>query len=507
MRSEAATDGESLLEGAQVTVDHDDADALSEVAGSEDEEEHVGAVEAEDVMEDEHEDEDEDEDGKQEDDEENDEDEDDDDNEERLRLDHELHEGDEEETHSIANATASALQKLGGNLTAGLKWDYTTKGKCLASIISLAKDRFTLPDSSLTCSSTDNTAWKTQNLARLRGWSKTSWRPATNVNAVGQWLGFDFGANKVVTQIKTKGRYGYWCRSWWCKNPNRRRQAATRRRRYGKWKNRGFISEIAVQYHEVGPVYWREHPAKCFKAYADKVETCYLDPPIVASAVRLVINRYNDTPGLRADFYGCDYVALTRIMGSTGLTGEEGVAGPPGFRGWPGPPGSPGPPGKTGNPGPPGPPGEKGFQGPKPEAMDCEWEAWSPWSPCSRTCGGGWYRRDRGYARYPQNGGKDCEGVSFSYGLCSMQLCPGVVVNNTNSSNASTYLSNLTKGTGQTATKWISDADPADGDTTRSTTTAAPSDSFIERSASDERPPPSTLLAIFSLALHLSGLA
>lgn len=338
-------------------------------------------------------------------------------------------------------ASVLDLQHAAGT-AAGARWDFYPKGACLASTVSLAKDPFLLPDEALNCSSTDSGdcaapvgGWKLN--ARLPARDQTwSWAPDANVDPAGQWLGFTFPGDKVIMQIKTRGRIGHWCSDPDCQQPHRRRFANIRRRRVGAWRNRGFPTEFKVEYHEAGPEHWTVHPKSCFKEYADREETCYLDPPIVAASVRLKVVKVSNFAGLRADFVGCDYVNLHRIIGSPGKHGEDGPPGPPGPRGWIGDAGTLGEPGLPGFTGPPGLPGKQGLEGPRARPVDCLWDAWSPWSPCSRTCGAGWYRRDRSWAIYPQNNGKNCEGVTFSYGLCATDPCP-VEVNLTNSSNTS----------------------------------------------------------------------
>eukprot|EP01127_Copromyxa_protea_P017750 TRINITY_DN5457_c0_g1_i1.p1 TRINITY_DN5457_c0_g1~~TRINITY_DN5457_c0_g1_i1.p1 ORF type:complete len:488 (-),score=87.74 TRINITY_DN5457_c0_g1_i1:67-1530(-) len=55
--------------------------------------------------------------------------------------------------------------------------------------------------------------------------------------------------------------------------------------------------------------------------------------------------------------------------------------------------------------------------------VDCSWNAWGPWGECSKTCGGGTYRRSR-TSNAPQNGGDDCDGGPDDTGRCNTQDCP-----------------------------------------------------------------------------------
>lgn len=54
------------------------------------------------------------------------------------------------------------------------------------------------------------------------------------------------------------------------------------------------------------------------------------------------------------------------------------------------------------------------------------WAAWGEWGICSKTCGGGYRRRDRTCTNpAPHNGGLVCQGSSFQLANCNIQLCPG----------------------------------------------------------------------------------
>lgn len=348
------------------------------------------------------------------------------------------------------------------------KWDFDNHGACLASTVSLARDPFILPDAAIQCSSTDFGSPQTKigswkKFVRLTTTSKWAWAPKHMSNYKGQYLQFLFAGNKVVKEVRTLGRQGHWCSDPNCQSEHRRRSASSaRRRRAGDWRNRGYPTEFKVEYHEAGTKYWREHPKSCFKEYADRVETCYLQPPIVAMAVRLKVVKWYRFPGLRADLIGCDYVNLHRIAGSPGKPGHDGPPGPPGYRGWIGKAGAPGEVGLPGFMGVQGDPGKPGKTGPKAPPVDCIWDAWSPWSPCSRTCGGGWYRRDRSWAIYPQNAGKNCEGVTFSYALCAMDPCP--VVDNATANLTANLSLNTSNETARDNMTNLSNAekDPAD---------------------------------------------
>lgn len=55
------------------------------------------------------------------------------------------------------------------------------------------------------------------------------------------------------------------------------------------------------------------------------------------------------------------------------------------------------------------------------------WAAWGEWGICSKTCGGGYRRRDRTCTNpAPHNGGLACQGSSVQLANCNTQLCPVV---------------------------------------------------------------------------------
>ena len=66
---------------------------------------------------------------------------------------------------------------------------------------------------------------------------------------------------------------------------------------------------------------------------------------------------------------------------------------------------------------------------PPPPRVDCQWTAWHAASgtagQCDKTCGGGNLQQTRRYARYAQNGGRQCYGPSTQTVPCNTQPCPG----------------------------------------------------------------------------------
>lgn len=128
-------------------------------------------------------------------------------------------------------------------------------------------------------------------------------------------------------------------------------------------------------------------------------------------------------------------------FGGPGRMGAPGKAGPPGLPGVPGtlgkhglqgPPGLPGLIGRTGPQGEPGPQGLAGEPGlpalPTPK-VDCKWGVWSEWEPCTRTCAGGWRRRERQVEVAPTGGGGQCPGKDYEHGDCFPRIrtpCPPV---------------------------------------------------------------------------------
>eukprot|EP00405_Crypthecodinium_cohnii_P058311 CAMPEP_0206623536 /NCGR_PEP_ID=MMETSP0325_2-20121206/63533_1 /ASSEMBLY_ACC=CAM_ASM_000347 /TAXON_ID=2866 /ORGANISM="Crypthecodinium cohnii, Strain Seligo" /LENGTH=376 /DNA_ID=CAMNT_0054147217 /DNA_START=247 /DNA_END=1377 /DNA_ORIENTATION=+ len=141
--------------------------------------------------------------------------------------------------------------------------------------------------------------------------------------------------------------------------------------------------------------------------------------------------------------------------GNRGLPGLPGLIGQPGQKGHPGPPGErghrgefgavgdPGPAGPKGPPGPPGRNGQRGGPGSRgtigepgwpalgfDKTVDCVWDEWRDWTLCSRSCGGGWMRRERSVAVYPQSSttalGADCVGARFENKECGDFDCDDI---------------------------------------------------------------------------------
>ncbi|KAK2178923.1 hypothetical protein NP493_523g00004 [Ridgeia piscesae] len=64
---------------------------------------------------------------------------------------------------------------------------------------------------------------------------------------------------------------------------------------------------------------------------------------------------------------------------------------------------------------------------PKGPVIDGQWSEWDSWSSCSVTCDGGQQQRDRQCDDpAPENGGKDCVGISTERRACSKWKCPGM---------------------------------------------------------------------------------
>jgi len=101
-------------------------------------------------------------------------------------------------------------------------------------------------------------------------------------------------------------------------------------------------------------------------------------------------------------------------VGESGMTGEKGDPGPPGLNG------DRGPMGTSGMNGMPGKSGHDGKESPK---IDCSWMSWMEWIPCSRTCGGGATTRFRSVDKYPQGGGKNCDGALIEQKKCNEDAC------------------------------------------------------------------------------------
>lgn len=193
---------------------------------------------------------------------------------------------------------------------------------CLAGDASLAGNWRLLPDSSMTTSSHRSSGWKKAIRLNAAG----HWAPKRPRK--GEWVRWNFKGNKVITQLRVQGATGWWCSS--CQAVHRRRSWLGRRRRVGTWRNRGWLSDLQLQYHEKGPVYWRKYDNKFGNYDPSTPVTFHLNPPIVAQEVRLVVKKWSLIPGLRADFWGCDFFDLHRLHGPPGLPGKSGVPGPPG---------------------------------------------------------------------------------------------------------------------------------------------------------------------------------
>lgn len=137
---------------------------------------------------------------------------------------------------------------------------------------------------------------------------------------------------------------------------------------------------------------------------------------------------------------------VSGLPGLPGLIGAPGNVGPPGPRGELGPKGQMGsvgdvgPPGPRGSMGEPGTPGHRGGPGRPGEqgqpgwpalgwdiTVDCKWDDWAPWETCSRSCQGGWTRRERAVLVQPQSNstafGKDCIGARFENKECGDVRC------------------------------------------------------------------------------------
>jgi len=56
--------------------------------------------------------------------------------------------------------------------------------------------------------------------------------------------------------------------------------------------------------------------------------------------------------------------------------------------------------------------------------VDCAWSAWGGWGSCSRTCGGGIRLRERAYSSQAENGGKSCPGSPAEVLACNIEECP-----------------------------------------------------------------------------------
>mmetsp|Transcript_47229 Transcript_47229/g.101089 ORF Transcript_47229/g.101089 Transcript_47229/m.101089 type:complete len:520 (-) Transcript_47229:182-1741(-) len=237
------------------------------------------------------------------------------------------------------------------------------------------------------------------------------------------WVRLQFGDNKVITALRTAGRPGWWCNSCWSQH-RRRTMNVDRRRRVGEWRDRGFVHQFRIKYHEKGPVFWKEYPRILTNIDADNATVHELFPPIVAQEVRIEVVSFYRIPSLRVSMLGCDYVDTHNMQGPPGPRGAAGIRGHDGRQGKRGKTGKQGAKGKRGRAGLPGPPGPPGKVGPLPKPINCEFGQWGDWSVCSRTCGTGWNRRERGIHTYPQGQGANCDGYTFEYGACETTACP-----------------------------------------------------------------------------------
>jgi len=274
--------------------------------------------------------------------------------------------------------------------------------------------------------------------------SKEAWQPSLLTHWNKSWVQWSFGYNKVITRIQTRGNKG---KKWkWLKY-----KCANLKCRW-VWTTAcptcGWTKSFEVLYHTFEPaglpVSWARYPMK-FTGNTDTntIVDHVLDPPLVASDIRIVPKRWFKMPSLRADIKGCEYFDVGKVRGPGGGTGKQGLVGE---HGWPGPPGKTGEPGSDGERGYQGEGGAKGPPGPpgrKPKSIDCEWGSWSPWSACSKSCGGGYFRRERIYATLPQNGGKDCSGDAWAHDICAIEACPFMLTPDTAGSSGEAQASLL----------------------------------------------------------------
>jgi hypothetical protein len=56
--------------------------------------------------------------------------------------------------------------------------------------------------------------------------------------------------------------------------------------------------------------------------------------------------------------------------------------------------------------------------------IDCAWNSWGAWGECSKSCGGGLKLRQRMYLPMAHNGGKVCPGSPAEILVCNVQECP-----------------------------------------------------------------------------------
>lgn len=110
---------------------------------------------------------------------------------------------------------------------------------------------------------------------------------------------------------------------------------------------------------------------------------------------------------------------LQGLQGSPGRQGRRGKLGEIGPQGPPGPPaGKRGRTGEQGAPGGQGQIGEPGLPALPTMTVHCKWAVWSDWEPCTRTCAGGFRRRERLVEVSPTGGGEQCKGKDFEHADC-----------------------------------------------------------------------------------------
>jgi hypothetical protein len=263
----------------------------------------------------------------------------------------------------------------------------------------------------------------------------TSWCAWHNRNH--EWIEWNFGSEKLVTKVMTKGRH----------NANQ------------------YVTRYRLMYYYKGWKWLNTHFTGNHNHYAMK--TNLINPPVRATKIRLYVEGWYSHISLRGEFEGCNYVDPTKYKGSAGAKGPPGakgvagVAGAKGGSGAKGTPGAQGPPGKAGAKGPPGakgdaaraaakgspgkaggkgprgakgppgPPGKtgitgvKGDKGASAKPIDCAWAEWADYSDCTMTCGHqGTKVRSRGFQVEPQNGGHNCLGSMFQTAQCNAVPCP-----------------------------------------------------------------------------------
>eukprot|EP00932_Pfiesteria_piscicida_P002687 SRR837773.12613.p1 GENE.SRR837773.12613~~SRR837773.12613.p1 ORF type:complete len:313 (+),score=52.74 SRR837773.12613:292-1230(+) len=216
----------------------------------------------------------------------------------------------------------------------------------------------------------------------------------------GMQLTWRFPENVVMSQIVSKGGRGGW------------------------------VPKFGIKYKAKGQHLWKDYNRYLLgNRNPDDLMINVLSPFVVANEIMVTVmgQPHGKTPYLRVDLVGCKYADMGNARGPPGSPGLDGM---PGTRGDPGDPGDPGPQGEPGPPGPPGPKGATGERGPPGglgAPIDCAWDEWGPWSVCSKTCGGGQFRRARRMLRPPKNGGSDCPGVHFAWDVCALKACPDFI--------------------------------------------------------------------------------